>query len=50
LEEAIEIARELKPRQTYFTHMSHDLEHEATNATLPAGMALAYDGQRIALR
>jgi phosphoribosyl 1,2-cyclic phosphate phosphodiesterase len=49
LEEAIEIARELKPRQTYFTHMSHDLEHEATNAMLPAGMALAYDGQRIAL-
>lgn len=49
LEQAIEIARELAPRQTLFTHMSHDLEHEATNASLPAGMALAYDGQRIAL-
>jgi phosphoribosyl 1,2-cyclic phosphate phosphodiesterase len=49
LEEAREISRTLAPRQTYFTHMSHELEHEATNAALPAGMALAYDGQRIAL-
>ena len=49
LEEAVEIARQLKPRQTYFTHMSHELEHDATNAALPAGMALAYDGLRIDL-
>ena len=49
LAEAIEVARELSPRQTFFTHMSHDLEHEATNAALPPGMALAFDGQRIPL-
>jgi phosphoribosyl 1,2-cyclic phosphate phosphodiesterase len=49
LEEAIEVARQLAPRQTYFTHMSHELEHEATNAQLPQGMALAYDGLRIKL-
>jgi phosphoribosyl 1,2-cyclic phosphate phosphodiesterase len=49
LEEAIEVARQLAPRQTYFTHMSHELEHETTNAELPAGMALAYDGKRIEL-
>jgi phosphoribosyl 1,2-cyclic phosphate phosphodiesterase len=49
LEEAIEVANALAPRQTYFTHMSHELEHEATNATLPPGMALAYDRQRIPL-
>jgi phosphoribosyl 1,2-cyclic phosphate phosphodiesterase len=49
LEEAVETARTLAPRQAYFTHMSHELEHEATNAALPTGMALAYDGQRIAL-
>jgi phosphoribosyl 1,2-cyclic phosphate phosphodiesterase len=49
LEQAVEIARELAPRRTYFTHMSHELEHEATNAALPAGMALAYDGLRIGL-
>jgi phosphoribosyl 1,2-cyclic phosphate phosphodiesterase len=50
LEEAVGIARTLAPRQTYFTHMSHELEHDATNAALPPGMALAYDGQRIELR
>jgi phosphoribosyl 1,2-cyclic phosphate phosphodiesterase len=49
LAEAVEIARQLQPRQTYFTHMSHELEHDATNASLPPGMALAYDGQRIPL-
>jgi phosphoribosyl 1,2-cyclic phosphate phosphodiesterase len=49
LDEAIEVARALSPRQTFFTHMAHELEHEATNAGLPPGMALAYDGQRIPL-
>jgi phosphoribosyl 1,2-cyclic phosphate phosphodiesterase len=49
LEEAVEVARELAPRQTYFTHMSHELEHDATNASLPPSMALAYDGMRIPL-
>lgn len=49
LEQAISLAEELEPRQTYFTHMSHELEHEATNAALPAGMELAYDGLRIPL-
>jgi phosphoribosyl 1,2-cyclic phosphate phosphodiesterase len=49
LEQAVEVARQLEPRQTYFTHMSHELEHAATNASLPSGMALAYDGLRIPL-
>jgi len=49
LEEAIQVAEELAPRETYFTHMSHELEQEATNAKLPPAMALAYDGLRIAL-
>ncbi len=49
LEEAIEVARLLAARQTYFTHMSHELEHEAANASLPPGMALAHDGLRVAL-
>lgn len=49
LEEAVQTAASLKPKRTYFTHMSHDLEHEATNAALPEGMELAYDGLRIPL-
>lgn len=42
--EALQVASRIKPRQTYFTHICHDLPHEATNASLPAGVALAYDG------
>jgi phosphoribosyl 1,2-cyclic phosphate phosphodiesterase len=47
LEEAVEVARQLAPRQTLFTHISHSLEHVETNAALPAGMALAFDGQEV---
>jgi len=50
LDEAVEIARRLAPRRTFFTHVSHRLEHEATNRALPPGMELAYDGLRIPLR
>jgi phosphoribosyl 1,2-cyclic phosphate phosphodiesterase len=49
LEEAIAVANRVQPKQTYFTHVSHDLDFEETNAQLPPGMALAYDGQRIPL-
>jgi phosphoribosyl 1,2-cyclic phosphate phosphodiesterase len=44
LGEAIEAARRIGARQTFFTHMCHHLAHESTNARLPAGMALAHDG------
>jgi phosphoribosyl 1,2-cyclic phosphate phosphodiesterase len=50
LEAAVALAHRLAPRQTYFTHICHDLDHEVTNASLPAGMALAYDGLRIPLQ
>ena len=49
LEEAIEIVQRLRPKRTYFTHISHELDHELTNASLPPGMQLAYDGLRIPL-
>lgn len=38
---------ELKPRRTFFTHICHDLGHAATEATLPPGVHLAYDGLEI---
>ena len=44
LSEAVEVAGRLGARRTYFTHMCHDLPHEATNARLPANMQLAHDG------
>ncbi len=49
LAEAVEVAQRVGAKQTYFTHMSHDLEHAATNASLPEGMQLAYDGMRVPL-
>ncbi len=49
LDEAVAVAQRVKPKRTYFTHMTHDLEHETTNASLPAGMELAYDGLRVPL-
>ena len=44
LEESIVMARRIGAGRTLFTHMAHDLPHEATCAALPAGMALAHDG------
>ncbi len=50
LSQSVEVAERVGARRTYFTHCSHELEHEQTNAELPDGMALAYDGQRVRLR
>jgi phosphoribosyl 1,2-cyclic phosphate phosphodiesterase len=47
LGKSIAIVEQLKPRRAFFTHMSHDLDHEATNATLPPNIRLAYDGLQI---
>jgi phosphoribosyl 1,2-cyclic phosphate phosphodiesterase len=44
MEEAVAMATHIGARQTYFTHIAHDLGHADTCASLPAGMALAYDG------
>jgi phosphoribosyl 1,2-cyclic phosphate phosphodiesterase len=44
VDEALAIVARLKPTQAFFTHMGHELEHEATNLRLPPGVELAYDG------
>jgi phosphoribosyl 1,2-cyclic phosphate phosphodiesterase len=49
LPEAIAVAERLQPKRTIFTHICHDLGHEATNRMLPSGMELGYDGMRIPL-
>ncbi len=49
LQEAVEVAKRIGAKRTFFTHMCHDLEHEAANASLPPGMELAYDGLRLPL-
>ena len=44
LSEALEVVSRLEPQRAYFTHICHELPHEATCARLPAGVELAYDG------
>ena len=47
VEQALTLVEELRPRQTYFTHISHLLDHEQVNAVLPSHVQLAYDGLRL---
>ncbi len=47
--EAVAVATRIGARQTFFTHICHDLPHAATCAALPAGMALAHDGMVVTI-
>ena len=44
VEQAIHTSRTIGARQTYFTHIAHDLGHAEVSAGLPPTFALAYDG------
>ena len=44
LEQAMGVAERVRPRMTYFTHMAHELGFVETQATMPEGMSLAWDG------
>jgi phosphoribosyl 1,2-cyclic phosphate phosphodiesterase len=48
VDEALELVAKIKPRKTYFTHMSHDIGlHCVANLRLPDGVEFAYDGLKI---
>lgn len=47
VEQSLAWVERLKPQRAFFTHIAHELGHEATNATLPAHVRLAYDGLRV---
>ncbi len=47
VEQSLKIVDAVKPRRTFFTHICHDLPHEATNAALPPGVRLAFDGMKL---
>lgn len=49
VDQAVRWAGRIGARQTWFTHISHDLGHEETNARLPEGIALAHDGLTLAV-
>ena len=45
--QALEVVERVRPKRAYLTHVSHYLEYEDTNAQLPDGVEMAYDGLRI---
>jgi phosphoribosyl 1,2-cyclic phosphate phosphodiesterase len=49
LTEAIAMAGRIGARQTYFTHIAHEIGHADVSATLPSGMALAWDGLAVSV-
>jgi phosphoribosyl 1,2-cyclic phosphate phosphodiesterase len=50
LEQAVEKAELFKAKETFFTHITHDLEHEQVNSELPDNIKLSYDGLKINIK
>lgn len=47
VENSLRIVETLKPQRAFFTHICHDLPHQATNASLPNNVRLSYDGMKL---
>jgi phosphoribosyl 1,2-cyclic phosphate phosphodiesterase len=47
VEQALAFVARVQPRQTYFTHLTHDFDHDVANAQFPPDIELAYDGLRV---
>jgi phosphoribosyl 1,2-cyclic phosphate phosphodiesterase len=47
VKQSLGIVERLKPRRAFFTHISHDLPHQKTNAELPGNVRLSHDGLRL---
>jgi len=44
---SLRIVDRVKPQRAFFTHICHDLPHQATNASLPPNVRLSYDGMKL---
>ncbi len=49
VKQAVDWAQRIGARQTWLTHIAHELGHDETNRMLPPGVALAYDGLEVAV-
>ena len=47
LDKALEYIHRLSPRRALLTHISHEIKHAETSATLPAGVEIAHDGLQV---
>lgn len=47
IEEALEFSAKVGAKKIFFTHISHELDHEETNQQLPENVRLAHDGLEI---
>lgn len=47
LEQSLALVEQLRPRRAFFTHIAHELGHQATNAGLPSHVKLAHDGLKL---
>jgi phosphoribosyl 1,2-cyclic phosphate phosphodiesterase len=47
VENSMRIAHQVGAKRVFFTHICHDLPHEATNATFPPHVRLSYDGMKL---
>ena len=47
IDQACEVAGQVGAKLTLFTHLSHDVDHEAVEKELPPQVRVAYDGMQI---